>query len=513
MANIFLSSDGARLVSPTVAVGVRRTWVPCVALLLYAAAILVIGARHEAWFDEAQAWLIARDATPLEIARDYGRYEGTPPLWHLLLWAPAHLGFPYRYLWLISGGLGLVGSGLVLFRAPFPMAMRCGIVASYFFAYQFSIVARSYALDLAILPLLAMLFGARLDRPLAYCGALALLANANAHSFLISGVLGLEYTVAAVRAGQFKVPRVLFGAALYGAAVVAAVAMAWPPRDVSFQTNGASPLNALRALEMMAEPFVERTDFWILSEPSALSRLLGVATTIIVLVPSLRLFRAARTQLVFAGAFAVFFAFTATKYGQIWHTGILFTVWVFALWTSWPALPKLAPRQRTALFVSLFAVLGIQVWYTAAAWARDINEVYSPGENVAVAVADYRRSHPRAAVKAFGFKTFAVQPWVRSNLFADFNDGAATPAFYDWRLRQSFKPYPTLPTWTKATQETRGDILLLSNFEHVSSKEREEYYALAAKAGLCGRVFNGQMNWKGYERENNDIVMFTRCGV
>jgi hypothetical protein len=490
-----------------------RAWAPALAFCLYALAIILVGARHEPWFDEAQAWLIARDATPLEIITRYGRYEGTPPLWHLILWAPAHLGYPYRFLWLISGSFALAGAGLVLFRAPFPFLMRCGIVAGYFFAYQYPIVARSYVLDLALFPLLAMLFEKRLEQPLAYCAVLALLANANTHSFLISGILGLDYGVAAFRSSRWKESRVLAGAALYGVFALAAVAMAWPPNDVSFGTYGISPLMAFRAAVLMAEPFVERVDIWAQAGPSGVSQLWGMVCTVVLLSPSLLLFSQARTQMLFLGAFAVFFALTAAKYGQPWHSGVLYMVWVFALWVSWPSLPKLAPLERMALFASLFVILAVQAWYTAAAWSREVSQTYSPGENVAKAIANYRQIHPDAHVEAFGCKTFAVQPWAPRNLFHNFNGGAKTPAFYDWRASQPFTSTPTLSAWTETVGKAKRDILLLSDFEHITDAERDRYYALAAKAGFCLRFFDGQMIWKTHSHEPLGIAMFTRCNA
>ena len=47
---------------------------------------------HEPWFDEIQAYLIARDASVHDILFHLPHYEGHPPLWHLLLMIPARLG-------------------------------------------------------------------------------------------------------------------------------------------------------------------------------------------------------------------------------------------------------------------------------------------------------------------------------------------------------------------------------------------------------------------------------------
>ena len=57
--------------------------------LVLTAAFLVVGGTgaiyHEMWRDEIQAWLLARDSTgPIDLL-SHMKYEGHPPLWHLLL--------------------------------------------------------------------------------------------------------------------------------------------------------------------------------------------------------------------------------------------------------------------------------------------------------------------------------------------------------------------------------------------------------------------------------------------
>ena len=46
---------------------------------------LIIGSHHEPWTDEAQSWIIARDASVQEILFNISSYEGTFPLWILTL--------------------------------------------------------------------------------------------------------------------------------------------------------------------------------------------------------------------------------------------------------------------------------------------------------------------------------------------------------------------------------------------------------------------------------------------
>ena len=62
-------------------------------LSAYVALNLFFITRHVNWRDEAQAWLLARDLSPVQLFRQMS-YEGYPCLWHLLLMPLAKLGLP-----------------------------------------------------------------------------------------------------------------------------------------------------------------------------------------------------------------------------------------------------------------------------------------------------------------------------------------------------------------------------------------------------------------------------------
>ena len=51
---------------------------------------------HEPWYDEAQAWQIARCEPIAHILFRVPHLEGHPPLWHLFLAVFAKNGFPYE---------------------------------------------------------------------------------------------------------------------------------------------------------------------------------------------------------------------------------------------------------------------------------------------------------------------------------------------------------------------------------------------------------------------------------
>ena len=121
--------------------------------------LIIISLFHEPWFDEVQAWMIARDASLYELLFVIPHYEGHPALWSLLLAVPAKLGVPFE-IGLKAVGLVIYAAlvYLILFRSPFPWFIRYSLPFSYFIFYQYGIVVRPYGLSILTLLLLAFFF-------------------------------------------------------------------------------------------------------------------------------------------------------------------------------------------------------------------------------------------------------------------------------------------------------------------------------------------------------------------
>jgi len=68
--------------------------------------------HHESWFDEAQAWLIARSSTFADLVLHRLHYEGTPALWHILLWCAIRLGLPFAGMHVITASAAVLGTAI-----------------------------------------------------------------------------------------------------------------------------------------------------------------------------------------------------------------------------------------------------------------------------------------------------------------------------------------------------------------------------------------------------------------
>lgn len=160
-------------------------------LLTFIMIIIFVGANHEPWADEAQSWLIARDASVTEILCTIERYEGTPPLWHLLLKFLIKLGYQYEYLYLISVFFSSLGIGLFLFKLNVPTPIKILFPFSYFILYEYTVKTRSYCLIVPILVLIASIYKDREKKIILYNVLLGILATISLHAALISGILYL----------------------------------------------------------------------------------------------------------------------------------------------------------------------------------------------------------------------------------------------------------------------------------------------------------------------------------
>ena len=134
-------------------------------LALYAALLAYIIPRHEPWADEAQAWELAKSLSLKSLFGTYIHYEGSPGLWHALLWMLSRMHVTYSGMHWIAGFIALAAMALLTIAAPFPLLLRLLLPFTYFFAFQYSVVARSYVLFPAILFALACLWPTQASAP------------------------------------------------------------------------------------------------------------------------------------------------------------------------------------------------------------------------------------------------------------------------------------------------------------------------------------------------------------
>lgn len=169
--------------------GKRPEWI---AFVLFAALYCVVSVFHEPWFDEAQAWQIAKCAGFRDIFLEIPHYEGHPPLWHLLLSVPAKLGVPFEAgLKSVGGIIAAANAYWLLFRSSLPRVVRLLLPFNYFVFYQYGVIVRPYGLLLLALLLLSEQFSQRNEKPWRFALLLMLLCLISALGIVLAGGLAL----------------------------------------------------------------------------------------------------------------------------------------------------------------------------------------------------------------------------------------------------------------------------------------------------------------------------------
>lgn len=169
-------------------------------LFLFICFALITGygmAHHELWRDEAHVWVASRDNSFVGVVGEI-QYEGTPILWNTILRPFSQLGFPVETMQVIHWVFALVSCALLLFVSPYPLGFIVGILASYYFSYEYAIVARNYVITPVLLFGIAALYKARFEKPFLYGILIFLLFQTNLHSLMHAGTLFFFYMIEVV---------------------------------------------------------------------------------------------------------------------------------------------------------------------------------------------------------------------------------------------------------------------------------------------------------------------------
>ncbi len=375
-----------------------------IASVAYVFMVWYLALRHAPWFDEAQAWLIARDSSLADLFLRVTHYEGSPALWHLLLMIPAKAGLPYLTLNLIAAAFATAGALLLIWRSPLPLITRLLLPFTFFSLFQYAIIARSYVLIPLLIYLAAILYPSRRTKTVRYLLVLILLANVSLHGSLIAGsilAVDLAQNLLGWRSldkhGRSRV--VLKGSGLFAMATLV-VLQALPAADISAAKDYTWDIAQISKIgwDMLNRSFSER--WWV---------------TIPILLVSLVWFWRRGVIWYYLVPVILLSALFGIKYYNRWHEGALLYLWIFCLWlsfydrelvpdkaaapaqTSGPlrgikkiAAAVLQPRPlRIWMVLAATTILGIHVYWGMWSWFTGARHPYSGSRAAAQVIRKY----------------------------------------------------------------------------------------------------------------------------
>lgn len=451
-------------------------------VLAFAVLAFFVGSTHEPWADEAQAWLIARDATLHDLLFELPSSELNPSLWHLMLIFPARL-LDYEALRYIALFFGVLGVAVFVRYAPFPRPVKIILPFTYFVFFQYTVVARSYCLFALLVFAIAIFHKRRFDRPLTYSVLVALLVYTHSFGALVSlgliGVFVLDLFKQRNALGHREITRNLACIGIPVAVGCFLLYQVFPIRQRTLKTRWNFDFDHIVHVVKLSlnESFVGIT-------------LLSLA----VLLLSALWFWQRKVLLLYVLMIVPFLTVAAIKFYNSWHLGLLFLVWLQVLWISFESgsasrAPALEPYMRKAVLGALYLVLGFHVYWSAAASLADHRGTYSCGGQVAQVLKDNDIGEGR--VYARHFWSIAALP------------------YFDDKMYYNINPESDFGYWTFFEPDRIDDMdqVLASKPDAIvlGRTHLEEDYE-----GYVRETFTGHVYWKDGIKESNHCTVFIR---
>ncbi|MBQ0092936.1 MAG: hypothetical protein KBS45_06395 [Clostridiales bacterium] len=356
--------------------GAESKVIEWITLAVYLALLGLILCYHEPWYDEAQAWLIARDGSWKDILTVIPHYEGHPPLWFCILAPFAKAGAPFELtLKLLTVVINGAAIAVLLFRSPFPRILRIALPFTYFAFYQHGVICRPYSLLLLGLLLTASFWKEKDEKPFRTVLSLMLCCASSAYGILLAGGITLAWIVG-IAAGKkpgaffrdlFSGRRLWAFAALLAFALVNITAI-FPHEDTfaaSYGMNG-NPV-WLRLLYMFTGSLADATCYSCLKDYNELRYVsfspvrlaIGCALGAFFLLLILHYAKRCRTFSLFVLPFTLFAVFSGIVYFYLQHVDVLFQFLVFWAWVSVENerdKPETEPKTAFRVFAKNVAV-------------------------------------------------------------------------------------------------------------------------------------------------------------
>ncbi len=147
---------------------------------------------HEPWYEEAQPYLVGRDASWYEVIFTIPHYEGHPPLWHMLIKLASCLGLSYELT--IKGVQFIFFEAMIIMlelRSPFSRVTKALLPTSFFVIYHYCVLSRPYAMLMFAGLLCASFYNDRREKPLPYILSMVFLCLCHSYGIAFAGGIAL----------------------------------------------------------------------------------------------------------------------------------------------------------------------------------------------------------------------------------------------------------------------------------------------------------------------------------
>jgi len=349
----------------------RVLTLPHVLTAVFLAVCGSLALTHALWIDEAQAFLIARDSRSLRELFANLRYEGHPPLWHLLLYGLTRFTTRPESMQVLHLAMAGASVYLVARFSPLPPLAKILFPFGYYPLFEYGVLARNYQLVMLLAFAFCALWTRRRTAYVRLALLLGLLCLSHLMGVLIAAGLGAMLLLDACLTGQGRAAirrhplGFGLGLLLAGGAAYLAVILLDPPADSGYAVGWNFTWAAPRAVETLSIfrdgllPIPPRqVHFWDshMLDDSPAAALEGVLLALAALAAICWSWRATLFFLI-AALGQLLFSYVKF-FGGVRHHGELFIALLAAFWIAWgcrppargPARPPIPVASRRPLW-------------------------------------------------------------------------------------------------------------------------------------------------------------------
>lgn len=369
----------------------------CIALFgLYIVTNLILLYFHEAWRDEAQVWLLARDIPFWKLPRQMG-YEGHPCLWHWIMFPFVRMGFPYLTQNIVAFIIVAAAVYLLIFKSEFSFWVKAILVFSPFFTYYYPVIARSYCMIPLFLMLLAYWYPRRMQYSVRYALVIALLVQTHAMMVVTAFMMCACYFVESIltflseKDGKVLAKRIGSLFLPLASALFLLYELSSVEKSSLLRIKTAS---VHRTCEKILEKFAEAMKEFCGLDGRKAILLLSVGALFFVLVT---LFKQVKTKYAVNLVLLVTFCFQFWFYAMVYDYSLqrLMTFGLLIIWGMWIIRTEEGERKYPLGEIVFCAFCLLAIIHNLPAAKREIDTPYSNGREAAVFI---RENIPQDAV-------------------------------------------------------------------------------------------------------------------
>ena len=450
-------------------------------LLVFLLLSFCIGINHEPWVDEAQSWIIARDASVFEIVGNLARYEGAFPLWHLTLKIFIALGLTYEYIFIVPLIISAIGISVFLKKVDAPKYVKILLPFTYFVFYQYTIIARSYCYLLLAISLLLITYKKRLEKPLKYILSLSFISLISMHGMIVAITLVTTFFIEVIK--QKNIKKYIISFIIFGIIMIVEIIILFPPSDLYMTVSAVYTI-----------PEIIRSIFHaIIGNGNLFFKVYNAISVILLLVLFSRMLIIKNKDILITCFILILFMFIIRFASH--HAGIIYLLIIFGILSNYEEI-----KSKTKNFdILFFIVLVLYCILSVQCGVNDYLYTYSGSKEMAQYIENNIKD--KNEIVGFGYKSVALQPYFEENLYVNHKD-----TIYKWSTDNTdFYTYCNFEKYDKSEfTQTPKYILLELDEEDEKLKLVNQYIETSNKYDVDfktdGRVFfkNSYSEKEGY---------------